>query len=92
MTHLKANANKQKFTREEVLQNTKDYIEELNEAVEQERKKSREKELKPKRRYEEKKKEIKRSTTDPDSGYMVRDGKPEGYFYLDRWTVDLNTT
>jgi transposase len=37
-THLKANANKKKFTREEVLQNTKSYLEELNAAVKQERK------------------------------------------------------
>ncbi|NFQ90353.1 IS5/IS1182 family transposase, partial [Clostridium botulinum] len=33
-------------------------------------------------------KEIKVSTTDPDSGYMVRDGKPKGFFYLDHRTVD----
>ena len=33
-------------------------------------------------------KEIRISTTDPDSGYMVRDGKPEGFFYLDHRTVD----
>lgn len=33
-------------------------------------------------------KSIKVSTTDPDSGYMVRDGKPEGFFYLDHRTVD----
>jgi hypothetical protein len=33
-------------------------------------------------------KETKVSTTDPDSGYMVRDGKPEGFFYLDHRTVD----
>ncbi|RED84017.1 hypothetical protein [Cohnella phaseoli] len=26
------------------------------------------------------------STTDPDSGYMLRDGKPEGFFYLDHPT------
>jgi hypothetical protein len=31
---------------------------------------------------------IKKSTTDPDCGYMVRDGKPEGFFYLDHRTVD----
>lgn len=37
-THLKANANKNKYTREEVLQNTKDYLDELNTAVSQERK------------------------------------------------------
>ena len=28
------------------------------------------------------------STTDPDSGYMTREGKPEGFFYLDHRTVD----
>lgn len=28
------------------------------------------------------------STTDPDAGYMVRDQKPEGFFYLDHRTVD----
>ncbi|WP_125662847.1 IS1182 family transposase [Paenibacillus baekrokdamisoli] len=87
-THLKANANKHKFTREEVLQNTKSYLEELNTAVEQERKERGKKKLKPKEEVEEKK-EIKRSTTDSDSGYMVRDGKPEGFFYLDHRTVDL---
>jgi hypothetical protein len=34
------------------------------------------------------KKEIRISTTDPDSWYMVREGKPEGFFYLDHRTVD----
>lgn len=33
-------------------------------------------------------KEIKVSTTDPDSGYMVRECKPEGFFFLDHRTVD----
>lgn len=33
-------------------------------------------------------KETKISTTDSESGYMVRDGKPEGFFYLDHRTVD----
>ncbi|MBU2986653.1 hypothetical protein KO528_14915 [Saccharophagus degradans] len=32
--------------------------------------------------------EIKQSTTDPDAGYMVREGKPKGFFYLDHRTVD----
>ena len=33
-------------------------------------------------------KETKVSTTDPQSGYMVRDSKPKGFFYLDHRTVD----
>lgn len=32
--------------------------------------------------------QIKRSTVDPDAGYMVREGKPVGLFYLDHRTVD----
>ena len=47
-----------------------------------------EKALKPREDVVEKK-EIKVSKTDPDSGYMIRDGKPEGFFYLDHRTVDL---
>ncbi len=34
-------------------------------------------------------KEIKVSKTDPESGYMVREGKPEGFYYLDHRTVDM---
>ena len=33
-------------------------------------------------------KKVKTSTTDPDSGFMHRDGKPQGFFYLDHRTVD----
>ena len=33
--------------------------------------------------------ETKVSNTDPESGYMVRDGKPKGFFYLDHRTVDI---
>ncbi|WP_326970574.1 IS1182 family transposase [Burkholderia mallei] len=33
-------------------------------------------------------KDTKLSRTDPDSGYMVRDDKPKGFFYLDHRTVD----
>lgn len=36
-THLKANANKHKFTREEVEVETRDYIKELNKAIEEDR-------------------------------------------------------
>ncbi|MCM3291507.1 IS1182 family transposase [Paenibacillus sp. MER 180] len=87
-THVKANANKHKFTKEQVLQNTRDYVDELNAAVDQDRKTHGKKALKPREDVVEEK-EIKVSKTDPDSGYMIRDGKPEGFFYLDHRTVDL---
>lgn len=43
--------------------------------------------MKPKAREEEIR-ESKISRTDPDSGYVVRDGKPQGFFYIDHRTVD----
>lgn len=33
-------------------------------------------------------KKVKTSTTDPESGCMHRDGKPQGFFYLEHRTVD----
>jgi transposase len=36
-THLKANANKHKFTREEVEVETREYIDELNKAIDEDR-------------------------------------------------------
>ncbi|MEC0311370.1 IS1182 family transposase [Paenibacillus lautus] len=87
-THVKANANKHQYTKQQVLQNTRDYMDELNGAVEADRKAHGKKPLEPREDVVEKK-EIKVSKTDPDSGYMIRDGKPEGFFYLDHRTVDL---
>ena len=37
---------------------------------------------------EPKTKNTKVSTTDPESGFMTRDNKPQGFFYLDHRTVD----
>ncbi|MNW21002.1 hypothetical protein D3C71_2216760 [compost metagenome] len=37
-THVKANANKHQYTKQQVLQNTKDYVDELNAAVAEDRK------------------------------------------------------
>lgn len=34
-------------------------------------------------------KEVKVSTTDCESGYMYREGKPEGFYYLDHSTTDI---
>lgn len=86
-THLKANANKNKHIQAEASQSARDYLEDLNLAIEEDRQKHAKKPLKP-RAVEPKEKMIKQSKTDPDSGYMVRDGKPKGFFYLDHRTVD----
>lgn len=86
-THLKASANKNKFKKEQVEQSTRSYLQELEAAIENDRKVHGKKPLKPKNDPPQPK-EVKISTTDPESGYMVRDGKPEGFFYLDHRTVD----
>ena len=59
----------------------------LDAAVEAERGGHGQKPLKPRERQPVEK-ETKVSRTDPESGYMVRDGKPKGFFYLDHRTVD----
>jgi surface antigen len=74
-TSEKANANKHQYTKQQVLRNTKDYVDELNTAVAEDRK-NMEKSLKPREEVNEEK-EIKVSTTDPDSRYMIRDCSPE---------------
>jgi transposase len=86
-THLKANANKNKFDKKEVEQSTRSYIDTLDKDIEKDRKAHGKKPLK-KKEPKTQTKEIKESTTDPDSGYMFRDGKPKGFFYLDHRTVD----
>lgn len=87
-THLKANANKGKYEKKFVSASVKAYADELDADVAAEREAHGKKPLKPKDDDGPKQKEIKSSTTDPDSGYMHRDGKPKGFFYLDHRTVE----
>ena len=86
-THMKASANKGKYDKAQVLKSVRDYVEELDRDVTEDRQRHGKKPLPPRDAAPETK-EIKVSTTDPDSGYMVRDGKPKGFFYLDHRTVD----
>lgn len=86
-THLKANASRHKFRKEVVQKSTRGYLDALDVAIDEDRLEHG----KPPRKPDEQKpvmKETKISTTDPESGYMVRDGKPKGFFYLDHRTVD----
>lgn len=87
-THLKANANKNKFIKKEVAKSTRSYLADLEDAINKDREEHGKKPLKKKDDDNDTKKETKVSTTDPDSGYMVRDNKPKGFFYLDHRTVD----
>jgi hypothetical protein len=74
---LKANANKNKFNIKKMRKSTLAYIEELDKAVEKDRKRHDKKALKPKDPIDDTK-ETRVSTTDPESGFMVRDGKLQG--------------
>lgn len=86
-THLKANANKNKFDVVRVEIRPQEYLGQLEQAIEEDRAAQGKRELKAKT-SEPVTKEIKVSRTDKDAGYMVREGKPKGFFYLDHRTVD----
>ena len=85
-THLKANANKNKHRNERREVRVSQYIEQLNADITAEREAHGKKPLKASETV--KTKETKVSKTDPESGFMTRDGKPKGFFYLDHRTVD----
>lgn len=86
-THLKANANKGKFTLAAIAKSRSDYWDALDAAIDADREGHGKAPMKEKPR-EPAIKDTKVSTTDPDAGYMVREGKPKGFFYLDHRTVD----
>lgn len=86
-THLKASANKNKFDVVRVEVKPVEYLAQLEQAIEEDRAEEGKRELKP-RSGATASKQIKVSRTDKDAGYMVREGKPKGFFYLDHRTVD----
>lgn len=87
-THLKADANKNKFTNVTITMRPKDYVRTLDNAIAKDRIAHKKRELKQAKNNKISTKQIKKSITDPESGYMHRDGKPKGFFYLDHRTVD----
>lgn len=86
-THLKASANKNKFDKGMVEKSRADYWAALDAAIEEDRAAHGKKPL-PEKERRPPVVETKVSRADPESGYMVRDGKPKGFFYLDHRTVD----
>jgi len=91
-THVKAKANKHKKETVRVEITPKEYMEELEAAVEAERGTLGKRPFKrddddgeppaPRTR------EIQQSRTDPDSGQLHKDGKPDGFHYSEHRTVD----
>ncbi len=87
-THLKANANKNKYDVAEVQVKPQEYLAALEAAIGEDRAAHGKKPLKEQPVAAPETKQIKVSRTDADSDYMVRNGKPKGFFYLDHRTVD----
>ena len=90
-THLKADANPRKAVNELRPEGVTEYLTQLNAAVEADRKQHEKKPLPAVKNKPENAAAVnntKVSTTDPQSGFMHRDNKPQGFFYLDHRTVD----
>lgn len=90
-THLKANANKNKYDVAEVAVKPAEYLAALDAAIAEDRAAHGKSPLKP-AEAEPGTKQIKVSRTDPDSGYMVRgalhrlkSGRVRGRLLLLRW-------
>ena len=86
-THIQANASSSRYTMQAVTETPQAYLQELEQAVNEDREAHGKKPLSPAEETPSEKL-AKCSTTDPDSGYMTRKGKPEGFHYLDHRTVD----
>ena len=88
-THVKAKANKHKKTTVVVERTPKAYLEELDDAIERDRK-----EL-GKKPFEKKDdddppptREVQQRKSDPESGQLHKEGKPDGFHYSEHRTVD----
>ncbi|MFP3423062.1 IS5/IS1182 family transposase, partial [Bacillus sp. SIMBA_161] len=74
--------------RKTIEQDTQNYMKDLDEAVQEDREVHGKKPLKEKEEMKTKK-DIRQSTTDPESGYLYRENKPKGFFYLDHRTPNM---
>lgn len=86
-THVKALANKHKKVEVTVTRTPKTYIRELDAAVAEERKKLGKKPFDDKNDPPTTGK-IQQSKSDPDSGQLHKEGKPDGFHYSEHRTVD----
>jgi len=80
-THVKASANKHNFEKKVVRKETRAYQKQLQEEINQDREEHGKKPFPPDKFEKEESKEIKESTTDPESGYYVKDERTKQFAY-----------
>ncbi|PLT35956.1 IS1182 family transposase [Bacillus sp. V5-8f] len=89
-THVKASANKHKFEKKVVRKETRAYQEQLQKEINQDREDHGKKPFPPDKFDKEESKEIKESTTDPESGYYVKDERTKQFAYSFHAASDRN--
>lgn len=78
-THIKANANKKKFNKKVVRAETRSYQAQLEKEINVDREEHGKKPLPPQTKEETKERKV--STTDPESGYYVKDEREKQFAY-----------
>lgn len=89
-THVKASANKRKFEKKVVRKETRAYQEQLQEEINQDREDHGKKPFPPDKFDKAEEKNIKQSTTDPESGYYVKDERTKQFAYSFHAASDRN--
>ena len=88
-THVKAKANKHKKMTVVVERTPKAYLEELDDAIERDRKELGKKPFDKKDDDDPPPtREVQQSKSDPESGQLHKEGKPDGFHYSEHRTVD----
>lgn len=89
-THVKASANKRKFEKKVVRKESRAFQEQLQEEINRDREDHGKKPIPPDKFKKDEEKEIKQSTTDPESGYYVKDERTKQFAYSFHAASDRN--
>jgi transposase len=89
-THVKASANKRKFEKKIVRKEARAYEEKLQMELNLDREDHGKKPFPPEKFENQEMKEIKESTTDPESGYYVKDERTKQFAYSFHAATDRN--
>lgn len=87
-THVKAKANKHKKDTVTIQRSPKAYLEELDQAIDQDREALGKKPLDHHNDEQPPTASIQQSRHDPESGQLHKEGKPDGFHYSEHRTVD----